>query len=175
MPKWKGLSFIAAGVVLCTLVGALAGGSLVAQTTIRAALMKDVDNPIRQPVFLEGRYFADPGENYVTGSYAIDYVVPAGKRLVIEFVSIAAADLPASSETIYEGRIGVPGGDSSLDAFYLAMAQTSAGVYHADQPLRLYYAPGDHFRLATSRLHCEAAGIGNLHAVASGYLVDLTY
>ncbi len=173
MSKWKALSFVAAGVVLCTVIGALAGGSLVAQT--RAVLMKDLDNPIRQPVFLEGRYFAEPGENYITGEYAIDYVVPAGKRLVIEFVSVAAADLTPSNETMYEARIGVPGGETSLNAFYLAMLQTSTGVYHVDQPMRLYFSPGQHFRLANSRLNCSLAGRGNMHAVASGYLVDLAY
>ncbi len=160
---------------MCTLIGAVTGGSLLAQAAaVRAALVKDVDNPIHQPVFLEGRYFADPGENYITGAYAIDYVVPAGKRLVIEFVTVGAADSPASEETIYEARIGVPGGDSALDAFYLHMP-FAGGAYRVAQPMRVYYGPGDHFRVATPRIHCAAAGRGNAHAVASGYLVDIAY
>ncbi len=170
MSRGKALSFVAAGVILGSLFGAVAIGSPVVQA-VKTALMRDADNPARQPVFLQGRYFADPGENYITGSYAIDYTVPEGKRLVIEFVSVAAGDLPASAATNYEARIGVPGGVSSLDAFYLPMP--FSGAYHATQSLRLYYDPGDHFRVATSRLNCSEAGNGNAFAVASGYLVDL--
>ncbi len=175
MPRWKALSFVAAGVVLCTLVGVFTGGSLVAQTVIKAVLVKDVDNPIRQPVFLEGRYFADPSENYVTGEFAIDYTVPPGKRLVVEFISVGAADIPMSDATAYEARVGVPGGVSSLDAFYLGMPFVG-GAYRASQPLRVYYSAGTQFRVACSRLHVTAAvGQGNCHAIASGYLVDVAY
>ncbi len=175
MPRWKAFSFVAAGVVLCTLVGAFTGGSLVAQSVIKAVLVKDVDNPIRQPVFLEGRYFADPADYYTTGEYAIDYTVPPGKRLVVEFISVAGVDTPISDATLYEARIGVPGGVGPLDAFYLGMPHFS-GAYRVAQPLRLYYSAGTQFRVGCSRFPVTAAtGLGRCSAIASGYLVDVAY
>ncbi len=174
MPRWRALSFVAAGFVLCTLVGAVAGGVLIAEPVLKTILARDLDNPARQPVFLEGRHFAAPGAGYLTGEYAIDYVVPEGKRLVVEYTQATATDSPISDETGYEARIGVPGGASALDAFYLAMPLTS-GAYHVAQPLRVYYGPGDHFREACHRYYYGAAGNGNCHVIASGYLVDLAY
>ncbi len=173
MLRWKGLSFVAAGFLLCTMVGAVAGGVLLAEPALKSVLSRDIDNPARQPMFFQGRYFAEPGTGYITGDFAIDYVVPADKRLVVEYINVGAADTPFSDATNYEARVGVPGGVSSLDAFYLGMPFVSGG-YRVAQPLRVYYSPGDHFRVACSRFHADAAGNGACYAAASGYLVDLS-
>ncbi len=167
--KWRTLLVMAVTAVLLTVIGGVTGVALVAQSAVRAVLIKDVDNPIRQPVVLRGELVQAAAATQF-GEASIDYTVPAGKRLVVEFVS-GVARLDASPDRNYVLHIRQPGG-GTLDEIFLPMQLS--GSRFVSQSLRLYYDPGMHFVVNCGRDLADAPA-SNYSAFASGYLVDTAY
>lgn len=169
MPKWKALSLVAAGFVLCAAIAAVTSGTLVAE--MKTMLVKDLDNPARQPVFLNGVIHANARE-YFNG-WAIDYVVPDGKRLVVEFINAGANQESPTEEMNYQVKVRMPDGEEH-DAIYFDMESFPHGVFSRAQAVRLYYGPGTHFAVSVGRTPVREATLGG-HGflAASGYLVDV--
>jgi hypothetical protein len=128
--------------------------------------VKDVDNPARQAFQQKLNFNLADGFSEVCMPIA---TVPAGKRLVIEYVS---------------AKVTIPGGHKlrALNVFtnlngdfaYHFLAPTPTGVFNeyvAAQQLRLYADPNTQVNICASRDNGD--GIAPVQATISGYLVDL--
>jgi hypothetical protein len=130
--------------------------------------VQDVDNPAFQP-FQREFIFTFPagflGDNE-------DFTVPAGKRLVIEFVSfryhIPAGQTPALN-FLQIGNV----------SYYFSMTQQAANQPHTDgpqdlwvgtSPTRLYVNPGVNLRVAVRKNSAVGTGLGSVSI--SGYYVN---
>jgi hypothetical protein len=85
MKRWKNLVWVGLGLAAIVVVaGALTSAPALAQA-VRAALVRDVDNPAYEPVRTPLLVSMQPNESFKT----VDgLIVPAGKRLVIENASV---------------------------------------------------------------------------------------
>jgi hypothetical protein len=85
MKRWQNLVWAIFGLSgLLLAAGALTSAPAIA-AAVRAALVRDTDNPAFQPVRVASLNNLGPAEPYRRNDF---YVVPAGKRLVIENVSV---------------------------------------------------------------------------------------
>jgi hypothetical protein len=114
---------------------------------------------------------------------SLTYVVPTGKRLVIEFVSVhtgSVAAAPPGEEQFFEVRIGVTAGGVSVDHFLVLQRDVRPGRplpfvadqyrYTASQEVRLYADPGSSVALINN---CSGGCPGEVAGTMSGYLVDV--
>lgn len=152
--------------VLTTLVlftsrsGHTAGGAVAVQVTNTPLPTINTDNPARQPF----QYTLTPGS--ATSSSATDsYSVPAGKRLVIEYISAQLTQYPASGYG-YLYLITTAGGNQ---AYYKVVPPISSTVPQ-NQSLRIYADPGTSVQASVTQSSGTSCG-GNL--ILSGYLVNL--
>jgi hypothetical protein len=84
LKRWKNPVWVAAGLGALLVAGALTTGPALAQA-VRAALVRDVDNPAVDPVRTALLVSLETSDN----ARSVDgLIVPAGKRLVIENASI---------------------------------------------------------------------------------------
>jgi hypothetical protein len=179
IPKWKafnGTNYIlgdsimtetTSGISVAGTVSATGGVKFpdgTVQTTAGLAagqtlLVRDLDNPARQPVAF--KFFGD-------------YTVPAGKRLVIEYVSgFYLLPTDATLQPVNSIHIGTVVNNQSYAHYALAHRSTidtanSRTHYTVGQSLRIYADPGT---------QVELQGIPNNIIVVSitfsGYLVDV--
>ena len=114
--------------------------------------------------------------NFTDDLKVFSYIVPAGKRLVIEYASLTANI--GRGEKV---RAFVRGGNSFQDAIHpiIMTFQMTVGtndLFVGSQPLKLYAEPGTTVEVLVSRRDAANTGAvtpnGNLHASISGYLVD---
>jgi hypothetical protein len=128
--------------------------------------VQDVDNPARQPFQQKMNFNLADGFSEVCMPIA---TVPAGKRLVIEYVS---------------AKVNIPGGQKlrALNVFtnlngdfaYHFLVPTPTGAFNeyvAGQQVRLYADPNTQVNICASR--DTGDGIAPVQATISGYLVDL--
>jgi hypothetical protein len=124
--------------------------------------VRDVDNPARQPVSAT----ANCSESTGTNCEATIYSVPAGKRLVIEYVSFQAR-VPFG-QVAYMSITGGPYFPFSQPA----VSFPGANVVRFAEQVRLYSEPG-----TTLVVQGERTGSGlsstNFSFFISGYLVDV--
>lgn len=134
--------------------------------------VKNADNPAFQPYQVqESVGVTSPNGYYKTASFD----VPAGKRLVIELVTIKAAVDPG--ERITEARVEVTKAGGGVLSHHLT--PTALGVspgggetFAVTQPLRLYCEAGTGaLKIQTERTSTSGAYL-TLFSV-SGYLIDL--
>ena len=151
-------------------------GNLAVDTSTNAPLLvRDVDNPARQPVIR----LADDVNVLVGETQASKqmYTVPAGKRLVIEFVSVRTFVDPGQKVFV---EVGVSDGQTSYD---INLAPTLVGKFPAgnsglfgdrsaiSQQTRLYANAGDTVHAFVQKNDDTGAGQANINV--TGYLVDV--
>jgi hypothetical protein len=151
-------------------------GPALAQTfkPVMSLIINDVDRPV--PVVDVGTPApaAEPFQHQVSSFVpaSLSLAVPAGKRLVIEFYSGAAATrVPCTMAAIrIETNLSTEPMQHRLLAVTVPEGQVSDfNQYTISQQLRLYAAPGTVVRFAAStNPQCPADFTG----VASGYLID---
>jgi hypothetical protein len=166
---WKAhLAVIAVIVVVGTILGGILAEPVWAQ--VRAALVKDVDNPSRQPFTGTATVDFAPG---LTGAGAPLLVVPAGKRAVVEHVScinyLDAANNFVRFEMQYTSG-GVVGRHQFVNTRVGASFVSFIDVWSFSQPVQAYADPStgitiNAFRRATT-------GAGGIECYISGHYVD---
>lgn len=134
--------------------------------------MRDVDNPARQPFQMGFPFTMNSGTQQVFQSFT----VPAGKRLVIEYVSMGSGSVPVGQHLfiIITTTVGAVG------AFHFVAVTpqgsipppNAADTFVASQPMRVYADPGTTVTIQMQRDSADGACGPNL--TVSGYLVDVT-
>jgi len=151
----------------------------VSSSTNAPLLVRDVDNPARQPVVrLADDVNVPVGET--TGRKQM-YTVPAGKRLVIEFVSVSTFVLPPGQKLFVDVEVvDVSDGQTTYD---INLAPTLVGTFTVgaggnqgdrsaiSQQTRLYANAGDTVRGFAQKN--DAVGAGQATITVMGYLVDV--
>ncbi len=157
--------------VLGVAIAALVAGVALAQTpAVRAALVRDVDNPDRLPVFLDRMGVDIPGgdnEVQVCGE-----AVPDGKLLVLDQISIG---LTAPTGQSVRAAVGYPAVGTILA--YLPL--TDAGAHNASleaweglwQLDRVHFGPGSTPCVILSRYPVTGVGVYS-SVILLGHLVD---
>ena len=145
----------------------------VVNTTASPVPVRDVDNPARQPFHAEAvGGFADGAS--ITGGILIP-TVPAGKRLVIEHVSVFGAMLPGQKmvRTRVMYRFSVFGHSLVISA-QGSNANGSSDYFVANYvSVQLYAYPlTDVTGIAERDGHDLTVNLGSVRYVISGYLVD---
>lgn len=129
--------------------------------------IRDLDNPARQP-FQAGSSCSTTSD----GCFGSFITVPAGKRLVIEYMSMLA-DIPAGQVALWQVRTTVGGQHVHFlpqSAPAVAGFIGSPGVAAVSQQVRLYADPGSVLILSFTR---NGTGTqAHFDATISGYLVD---
>jgi hypothetical protein len=160
-----GLSLLAGA----TILGGMLAEPVIAQ--VRAALVKDVDNPARQP------FAVNSGTSSINaGSISVTQVlltVPAGKRAVIEHVS--CIDFLASGDNFVRMELrhtlgGVAKAQQFVHDFVGASLASGIDVWSFSQPIRAYADPGTD--ISMSALRRNSAGTGGIECELSGHFVD---
>jgi hypothetical protein len=170
MKNWKAYLIIAAVIVA---IGSVLGGVLsepvVAQ--VRAALIKDVDSPARQP-FAVGTTITD----FAGGSNSLSdtvLTVPAGKRAVVEHVSCINYIDTANNWIRFEMRYTSAGAASKHQFVHTYVGPSfSSGIdiWSFSQPVRAYADPSTTITIAALRR--SGSGAGGIECYVSGHYVD---
>lgn len=140
-------------------------------------LTRDVDRPATQP-FLHACTASGAGPNVLSGTSVAD-LVPAGKRLVIEYVSAAATALPGQVVLvkIKITRPPISGVPVSFDHHLVATPQgtfLTDAVFVVSQPVRMYADPATDLRLECEVAQDSLSGDLTLNMTISGHLVDVS-
>ena len=149
---------LTAGLVLLAVAGKFVAVPAIAQA-VRAALVRDVDNPARNAVQFE-----------LYGYYgSSDYIVPAGKTLVIEDVAFYT---PYSSAGTF-GIVTTVNGSEVVHYFspvgYSNSGISTGGSWFGGRTTRLYASAGTRVFIQTN----GSVSTGQLDV--SGYLLDASY
>ena len=131
--------------------------------------VRDADNPARQGFQQEVGVKVEEGGN--TG--LTDFEVPAGKRLIIEYVS-AEVHTPAGQSC--DVRVGTFNNDTGRSHFFAAtqVAPTNLGNdIMVSQMTRLYADPGTKVGVVVRRVATSQAGSLQGVVSISGYLVNV--
>jgi hypothetical protein len=136
-------------------------------------LTRDVDRPTAQPFNFRTQLNFVPGFTAAQGG--LDFTVPDGKRLVIEFAT-ALAQVPGG-QTVVFARVGVTNfGDHHLTMTHSGPA--NAGIPNGDQIFvgthRMFAIaePGESVRVTAFRN--SGTDSGTVTMTVTGYLVDVT-
>ena len=145
----------------------------VVNTPTAPALVRDVDNPARQP--FQPNVGITIGDGAPAGGALLD--VPSGKQLVIEYVS-ASVQLP-TGQKVRELRVATLQGSTVLSHFLGATFQATVGgsttvdIFILSQVTRLYSNPGTS-SVEFSVIRNNSSGTGFYSLSISGYLVNVT-
>lgn len=140
----------------------------VGNSSANPVLIRNIDTAARQP------YHATISAPFVAGNdvagSASSLVVPAGKRLVIKYVS-ADADVPVGQVVVGTFLAGRP----ELDYVFVLSRQASGNgfdeIYAAAQPMEIWLDPGDLIDMIFVRN--GTLGTGNARVTISGYLENV--
>lgn len=139
------------------------------------AVVRDVDNPTRQP------FAMDFDLEFTAGSSAVglpgdpggsaSFTVPSGKRLVIEFAT-AICNVPSGQQC----RLGILESESGVLVKHdLAVSDHQlwpvTHLHTATQPMRIYIEPSGSVFVFGRR--SDGTGTGTLDFSLSGYFVDV--
>jgi len=165
MDRWKTLLWTSlAALAVAAVVGSL-GPAAMAQ--VRAALVRDADNPALQPF----RANADFSLTAINEQRLL-VTVPAGKRLVIEHVSYYAYTQPGI-QFVFAGlrspQFGTFWQSIQINPPH-ASADSGFVIQDGSQPVRLYFEPGEEVWVSAST---SAGGIRQFNIHISGYYVTL--
>jgi hypothetical protein len=160
-----GLSILAGA----TILGGMLAEPVIAQ--VRAALVKDVDNPARQPFAVNsGVSIMTQGQSSVTQALL---TVPAGKRAVIEHVS--CIDFLVSGDNFVRMELrhtlgGVAKAQQFVHDFVGGSLLAGTDIWSFSQPIRVYADPGTEVTMFAIRR--TLAGTGGIECELSGHYVD---
>ena len=143
----------------------------VANTASSPVPVRDVDNPARQPFHAEAvGGFADGAS--VTGGLLIP-TVPAGKRLVIEHVSVFGAMLPGQkmvrARVMYRFSVF---GHSLVISAQGSNADGSSDYFVASELIRFYDNDGLPVAWEAERDSSAGANVAGIDINCDGYFVD---
>jgi len=151
--------------------GTVTGSVSITNPATNPVLVRDVDNPARHAFQQEVDVTFNAGETFVNPT--ID--VPAGKRLVVEYVSITAC-LPAGQKlTNAEIRTGATGGNPFVAMIVTPGSTACADLFDgftASQMVRFYKDAGMG-GLVVSVGRNVGTDFGSVDSTIVGYLVDL--
>lgn len=143
----------------------------IGNTAANPVLVRDLDSAGRQP------YRAQLSVSFSTidqGSEAQNTLaVPAGKRLVIKYIS-ALISLPPDQVVTGDITAGTGIQFNPVSWFVLNLQANGGGlnaIYIASQPVELYLDPGTEFFAEFYRSSSVGTGYGRI--IISGYLVDV--
>ena len=157
MNKLKNYILMAAGfAVLAGVVAGITAGPAIAQA-IKAALVKNVDEPGRQAYQIE---------LFCTGSGGCRYIgaaIPNNRRLVAQYLSVQVYN------TSSKPFVAV-GSDNPTPFTFPDFYQVGLNFFAGSQPLTMYYDSGQ-----TPEMNCSGTGANvTCDALLAGYLVDLS-
>lgn len=138
-------------------------------TVDNPVMVRDVDNPARQP-FQEEFAITLP-DNF--GGENATFMVPLGKRLVIEYVS-ARGFVPAGQTLTFSIRTRQGNTPNGVVHYLVSTEQGFSGTstgFVAGQVMRLYADPGTQVLVRAGRN--PATGTGNAFIAVSGHFVDV--
>lgn len=166
----KRLVWLAAGAVALGFIVQSVAVPAIAQ--IRAALVKDVDNPIRQP-FTVTRLINIPAGDVFFSVNAL--VVPVGKRAVLEHLACAGFTPSDTRITALFVRYTSLPADHVLFAVPVNTGTSQSGhQWVASQSLRAYADAGFGVQLGGNLLNVSM-GQGTVSCMVSGHYVDLAF
>ena len=156
-------------------------GVQVGNDSAHPVLVRDLDNPARQP--FEASVGVNITDGLTFGNGALDSsAVPAGKRLVIEHIS-ALTSLPSGQKVediqVLGLRLQEGGGASAFQTWLGAdLKATTGGLdrFITSQPVRLYIDSGATRGFSPVQVAVDrdgVAGFGQCIMNISGYLVDV--
>lgn len=170
MKHWKAHLTIAALILAAgTILGGILAKPVWAQ--VRAALVKDVDNPSRQPFAAE-----NPLNTFGAGSIestATLLTVPAGKRAVIEHVSCINYLEAGNNFVRMELRFRLGGVDQThqfVNTRVGVSLSPTLDVWSFSQPIRAYADPSTAISIYAIRR--STSGLGGIDCQISGHYVD---
>ena len=143
----------------------------VVTSTPAPLLARDVDNPARQPFQAQLSFGLPFGQ---TGVISPVTVVPAGKQLVVEHVSVAGY-MPTGQKLLQVAIWTTVGGISGEHVLTVSPQGTDSGgvndFFTVSQDLRLYSDPGS--TIYCSGVRDNSTSTGNIAGTISGYLVNV--
>jgi hypothetical protein len=172
MNRWKNLAWVALGLsALLLMAGAVTTVPALAQA-VRAALVRDVDNPALDPVRTPLLVSLQPNE----GVKVVDgLIVPAGKRLVIENASIWTFTTGSDRITGVWLRPKVNSQivyillDPAANEFRQILGNSTVAAYN--RPLKVYFNPGEQL---TAEVYADGnSGFKNANIYLQGHYVTL--
>jgi len=139
---------------------------------VNTPTVSDADNPARQPFQAYGY------EEFIgnLSAYVVITTVPAGKRLIIEHVSVIGSVL--TGQKLIRASIGVGNGDVIFHDLPISAQGSEFGgfrdLYIASEQVRLYADPGTQVYYFVARNNYRGSEPeGYTEATISGYLVDV--
>lgn len=134
-------------------------------------LVRDVDNPARHPYTSQVFLSWTPGNNVASADFS---AVPAGKRLVLEYVA-AEGSIPQGQQFFM--LIQSP----AVNGFVYPLVVTKQAsfafgptdIYTTSQPVRIYIEPGTTFRALANRNDTTGGAGTDIIVSVTGYLVDV--
>lgn len=151
------LMTMAGGLVLLAVLGKFVAAPAVAQ--VRAALIRDIDNPARNAV--QFQLFSQNGST--------SYLVPAGKTLVIEDVAFTTPYSNAGTFGIVTTLKGTMLVHYFAPVGYSASANATNGSWFGGRTTRLYADEGTQVYVQTN------GSVSGGQLVISGYLLDVSF
>jgi len=134
-------------------------------------MVRDLDNPARQPA--QATATCSPSANDPRFCATTVYTVPAGKRLVIEFVAMRARGIPVGTAARLE-IITIAGGQEAIFDFpFSAPVPESFGEGNIAQVVRIYADAGTRVLTAGFRSGESNDFNSNFTFSISGYLVNI--
>jgi hypothetical protein len=138
---------------------------LVANTAANPVPVRDVDNG-RQPVILSGSFSMVPGQDF--GSRVL-LTVPAGKRLVVETVSVSL-NIPQGQ---FLHHLTLTGNHHAFELTPTRLGTDAAQDWYSGTfAFRAYVDPGAEVVVFGAR-NLNATGFTHISAVVSGYYIDV--
>jgi hypothetical protein len=171
----RSLGLLSMVVVLGGLMLSFVADNAIAQ--LRAALVKNVDEPGRMPYQEMVSYNGGSSPTCATSQFCIPTFspVPAGKRLVVEHISAMIFVVNTGAPNLFTFGQGFSTNTGNVmilnHAFSLGGSIGSTNIWGIDRPVRVYYGPGE----VPSVKIGASAPMGFVHNVSlHGYLIDAT-
>jgi hypothetical protein len=176
MQRWKNFVWISAGILIVGTIATSLAPEAIAQ--IRAALVRDMDGPVRGI-----RHVEEIDINLSSGQFlateTITPTIPAGKKFFVQSASVhlLLTDGQSPMETSLDFNSSVPA-DHAI--FYFDMDFQAAGSssnpqrhFTGNLPINLLLSQGEDIRLRVFRNDDEGQSSLNFgNATIAGYLVD---
>lgn len=142
---------------------------VVANTADEPVPTRDVDNPAREPF---QRFLVEQlNDGEFSAGDRVSFSVPAGKRLVIEYVSLLSVVPTGQKLRVKIDAFAGGHGSHQLTLSGEGSFQGGRDDYKASHLTRIYADPGTDVFIRVARN--STSGIAGINASVSGYLVDV--